>query len=1059
MAIEAIKALQPLKPLSALKQLGSEPDLDTSDGLYSLAYRSGLQKQADDIVKLNSGEEHKKFFAGGFISDVFDVLNVASYGMVGVLKGKGFTEGIKNRESFSDQDALGRYGLIGTIGGMVLDIATDPFMYVSPWKIMTHVPGFMRAGKAVKDATLGKKVIKEFEDTENNLSQTYESIEGGIPLPFAEKTGIESLGRLVQKFVHGFGQDPVFIEILDRRSRNIGIGMNQGMKLIDNFALLDTKIKAKVLEKVDTGVPGMAKRIERVSPERLQRELSNEDFSKIAPVFDKIKELSQEQVRLGMIPKELAEKNIDTYVQNRYKEYELAAKSEWQGPKGLGVTLGKGRVKELTQKKVEELGQIENPEFLLGSTMVKMIKDIEDYKLQKAMRQFASDKPLEGFSLVPDTKPHRTSTSKVAERAQKIGVINEKLKPFLKGLKGTFKADKNLSREYDNLVKSIESHTTKEVDELTRYFNEGAVTTKSVSTSRRIGTISDKLTPIANAIKKYDNYDDMYRSADGIELEKLNINGILDENNFKSMKEFFDYVKNPYKAATEKVVEDVSEGSLNKIVALQKKIAQMTAKSEFITDIQKRSINDSFLHLERNINDLRFKKSEIMEEIELNKLRDLAGKYIPTEMKDYIDEIVNSKTPFGARLVGEFKFMKVPLSPAAQVRNVLSNLILNWWKLGIGPWRLDLYAKAVKSYYKKDEWYDIASDVGMDANTYVSQELHGFLNDADITKSFVSRYGTGAYNKVKKFMGNLYESEEGVAKLAAFKYAIQTKGLGTEEAWKVAESATFNYAQVTPFVRHLRTAIWGVPFITFPLKAIPVVVETALKNPHRISFFAKFRNGMENLTGQKETEEEKKNLPAYMRDGFFMKLPMKDSAGRSMYFDLTYIVPFGSLLDGSLFERPVNKETGLPEGIPATLLSKAPILNLIRELANNKDFFGNRIVLETDPLEKQGLDLANHVAKTFTPPWLGAQLPGGYNNKGERMGLGETGLPRAISEGGVGQKPTFWEEMGKYAGLRVTPLDEEVQSSINEFNKKKGLQRLLLDNGLVSDFSKVYQPK
>src|SRR3990167_10835623 len=68
----------------------SSKDVDTSTGLYNLAVQSGLQGRADEILKQQQGEETKKFFSGGYISDIFDVLNAAQYGVVGLLKGKSF---------------------------------------------------------------------------------------------------------------------------------------------------------------------------------------------------------------------------------------------------------------------------------------------------------------------------------------------------------------------------------------------------------------------------------------------------------------------------------------------------------------------------------------------------------------------------------------------------------------------------------------------------------------------------------------------------------------------------------------------------------------------------------------------------------------------------------------------------------------------------------------------------------------------------------------------------------------------------------------------------------
>jgi len=77
-----------------VSQPTSKADTSTSQGLYQLAVQSGLQKDADRILASQQGEDTKKIFSGGFISDIFDTLNALQYGVVGVLKGKSFIEGV-----------------------------------------------------------------------------------------------------------------------------------------------------------------------------------------------------------------------------------------------------------------------------------------------------------------------------------------------------------------------------------------------------------------------------------------------------------------------------------------------------------------------------------------------------------------------------------------------------------------------------------------------------------------------------------------------------------------------------------------------------------------------------------------------------------------------------------------------------------------------------------------------------------------------------------------------------------------------------------------------------
>src|SRR3990167_4899780 len=81
-------------------------DLKTFSGLLQTAEQSGLGEEAKNALA-KKGEDPKRIFSGGFVSDIFDTLNALQYGVTGMLKGKTFSEGVKTRQSFSDKDSLG----------------------------------------------------------------------------------------------------------------------------------------------------------------------------------------------------------------------------------------------------------------------------------------------------------------------------------------------------------------------------------------------------------------------------------------------------------------------------------------------------------------------------------------------------------------------------------------------------------------------------------------------------------------------------------------------------------------------------------------------------------------------------------------------------------------------------------------------------------------------------------------------------------------------------------------------------------------------------------------
>src|SRR3990167_3871595 len=171
----SIEELRKKYGISGGAPLPSARKLETSNELYNLAVQNGLQDRADDILKQQAGEETKKIFSGGFITDIFDVINAAQYGVVGLLKGKSFNEGVRTRQSFSDKDALGDSGLPGIVAGIALDIAVDPLTYIAPWTIIKRVPGALKLIEAGQKTAFGKMATKTIETGIEGVTKTFET--------------------------------------------------------------------------------------------------------------------------------------------------------------------------------------------------------------------------------------------------------------------------------------------------------------------------------------------------------------------------------------------------------------------------------------------------------------------------------------------------------------------------------------------------------------------------------------------------------------------------------------------------------------------------------------------------------------------------------------------------------------------------------------------------------------------------------------------------------------------------------------------------------------------
>lgn len=439
---------------------------------------------------------------------------------------------------------------------------------------------------------------------------------------------------------------------------------------------------------------------------------------------------------------------------------------------------------------------------------------------------------------------------------------------------------------------------------------------------------------------------------------------------------------------------------------------------------------------------------------EVKSLGQLAGKYVPKAIFDDIQELTKPfDNTISKQLIGAFKYSKVVLNPATHVRNVISNFILNNFE-GLSPSRIDIYGKAAKQIATKGDLYQEARKAGLGLDTFASQELRSILNAPE---------AAGVVGKLKGLgdkIANLYQKEEEFAKMAQYIFQ-RGKGLSPEDAFKVAERATFNYAQVTPFIRKLRESIWGYPFITFTYKATPQVAKTLATKPTKISNIGKIKTGIENMSNLSELKEERANEPDWIKDGFYVKLPMKDKHGRSAYLDLTYILPFGDLMSGQFLERGVSRETGLPEGAPEAAIRKFPTLNLVKELGKNEDFYGNRIFRSSDPIEKQLGDIFRHLVKTIAPPIAGDLLPGGTRETGERApsSIGKILETAKGAETKRTQVRTPAQEILKNLGVKIQPVDLQSQKYFSELEKTKALQTLLKEKGVLREFTKPFIPK
>jgi len=1236
----------------------------TSTDLQGIAHQYGLGKEADQILA-SKGEESDRIFSGGKIMDVIDAINILDYGIVGMLKGKGFKEGVRTRESFSKKDSLGQYGLLGTVAGILADVAVtwplwavaSPFKVLSMLGIMGKSAKYSKAGKLIRAAKPG--AIRKGFDYMFGLSDVLGIGADGAKKVIARtpKNKVQQFGQWITRGLLGaLGADEVYGAA--HRTTAVAKAMEHG-KLGDI---------AEMFSKVDDEVASLYPKLFRRMPDG----------------------------RMGLIPIEQLPKILD------------------------------GNALEGAEYLWKRTAQLQ-PEIVAE----KLVKEGDfSWMMNAYYDNFAKGKNIGGSTIPMRTKGQRFLRTKLKYATP------EEIESAIA------KATNNYAKKH-----------AKEVKTLQKILADPKASPKTIRTAtKRVAQMQDEVTEIQGKLRT------------GFTKQKEDVLRIRAEKG------------------------EIADSMYPVINGLSQAINDVENAKFFRRIGETHGITEEFAKLHNvNLAGYELMGAPVKGEV-VNRLGALAGKYVPKYIAENINEMLRAKTTFEkvtGTAWGFFKWGKTAGNPAGHIRNIFSNMILNWWKLGMNP--LDPRAMASQAEAlaeiagKGSKWMDEIIPLGYSRNTFATAELKAMFDGPDFVEA-QKGFTAAAKRMIKKGMkitSNAYQGAEDHAKLSAFIFNRKYKGMGVDEAWRLAEAATFDYNAVGPWIRNLRTNMFGVPFLTFcvsddteiltqrgwltcyevteddftlgynkdtgkmrwqkidsvnifpyfgemkhisarsldilmtpdhrcvikrkyhrrlpdqeyvqeitidtaknlrthdeivvagdyvapkekvipddivrlvgwvvtegwivksagkgamfvgqtnkrgqeqieelrenlgidgyhitkewhpngngehrnyyfpahirdeflkhapekcltieflrkltkeqlemlydililadgcdsgssevliqnpgktadamqalgvmlgrqfnfckhddalaitcttkksrqlkrnkpqsvpyggnvwcpttkdttwvarrngkvfitgnTFKATPLAAETALKAPWRISAIGKIKNAIENMSDLQRTKRERASEPQWIKDGLYVKLPMKDKHGRSAYFDLTYVIPFGDLISGQFFARQIDRETGREESLIESMVQKAPILNLITEIGKNQDFYGNKIWRTGDSTEKQIADLTRHITKMWMPPLVAETLPGGYVAKGKRVGQRRHGIMGRMSQNAEdNQYRTGLQEIMRHFAIKVQPISVDLQENFMEFERKRALETFLGEKGILRTYERAYIPK
>jgi hypothetical protein len=366
--------------------------------------------------------------------------------------------------------------------------------------------------------------------------------------------------------------------------------------------------------------------------------------------------------------------------------------------------------------------------------------------------------------------------------------------------------------------------------------------------------------------------------------------------------------------------------------------------------------------------------------------------------------------PYGkhAKLVSIFKTMKVPLNPPTVVRNIGANLINMQLLGGVAfhrqPKQIMEALREMRGQERGTELihsktgkkftpYELAMEQGIGATTLTSAELRklekvfAFMETDGLAGIFTK--GRKYWNQIADFGSNLYQGIETLGKVVVISDMLQNQRPALEKILSESGSKTltiediavqeanrvlFDYSEVSPTIRGLRSSFLGAPFITFQVKVLPELAKIAADPSkwHRLLPYVMMVGGMQALFGgipfddDNDWDKMQELLPEWTKDNTMVFLPWKDSNGNWQAVDLSYFFPWSwfTQMSSNIMKGELGK-AAVEGGVIG------PGFQLMTTFITGKDpWSGYDVINENDSTSDKVFDFMSYANSTIMPPWL-----------------------------------------------------------------------------------------
>lgn len=499
--------------------------------------------------------------------------------------------------------------------------------------------------------------------------------------------------------------------------------------------------------------------------------------------------------------------------------------------------------------------EIDDPINAIIRKTIKTIDRIERNNVTQSLYELRLKNPELSDTIIP-----MREASKVERRREifkSLFDLKRELIPQIRELRKTTGMDKVTSRELINIEKEITNTQSRLAKELTGFFQEGEKVIKERDAYTKLKTIPLKLQAQAEQLKK--EFPTLKSFIDSTFMEKELTDGTLEAHGFKSKEDFWSAVKEPFTKVLPKKTEEVMSGSISKMTELNKRIAQLSEKSEF-TEVQKASLEDSKMYLNKIIDDINYERKALKDELsgikditkvpegyeKVNFMQDGIKSTIavPREVADAMNrmsakqvDMITKMASLGSRML---RLGATGLNIAFMVPNVLRDFgtavlvskhgfgLLYWSK---GFWEAIKATGAEYGLKVDDSVFKAFQKAGGEMGGYYSTYLTNIPSTAkDITKPEWKKL-LGLLNPLKT-ISEFGKISEMSTRLGVFQKAL-SKGATTREAAFSAREATVDFSKMGDTMKVFN--MW-VPFVNARIQGtvnVGKAVADAAVNPKK----------------------------------------------------------------------------------------------------------------------------------------------------------------------------------------------------------------------------------